>query len=119
MMIAITYPITTGRSFRCVARRLLALFGRRVQVLAPRILSQPGPQETDRQERQPVERDSHPFGVGVLQGVGDEPGRERQEGHHQQKEQVEPQEDRICCASRSVNAVWASHAAPIVRKLTT
>jgi hypothetical protein len=55
----------------------------------------------------------------VLQGVCNEPGRERQERHHQQDEQVEPQEDRICLREPSVNAVWASQAAPIVRKLTT
>lgn len=30
-----------------------------------------------------------------MQGLCDEPGRERQEGHHEQNEQVKPQEERI------------------------
>jgi hypothetical protein len=37
----------------------------------------------------------HPFAAADMQRFCDEPGRERQEDHHQQDEQVEPQEERI------------------------
>jgi len=30
-----------------------------------------------------------------MQGVCDQPGRERQEHHHEQQKHIEPQEDRI------------------------
>ena len=65
MRIAITYPVTTGRSFRCSPGGS-SPSGRRVQALAPRILRQPGPQDADGQERQAVERYGHTFGTGVL-----------------------------------------------------
>ena len=40
------------------------------------------PKEADCQEREPVHGDIHPFAAGVMQDVCDEPGRERQEDHH-------------------------------------
>ena len=98
MRIAITYPITTGRSFRrgpWTALDLVAISVRRVEVLVPCMGIQGGSQEMDCQQCQPVERDRDTCGACVVQGVGDEPGREWQERHHEQHEQVDLQEDRI------------------------
>ena len=74
---------------------LLAISVLRVEVLAPGARVQRSRQETDRQEGQPVERDSHPFGGYVVQVVRDKPGREGQERHHEQQDQVDLQEDWI------------------------
>ena len=55
----------------------------------------------------------------VMQVLCDEMGRERQEDHREQEQQVESQEEQIGLREAVVKAVWASHVAPIVRKLTT
>jgi len=52
--------------------------------------------EADYQEGQPVDRDVHPFVGRDVQGVRDELGRERQERHHEQQDEVELQDDRSC-----------------------
>ncbi|MFE5406239.1 hypothetical protein ACFQ9Z_33805 [Streptomyces sp. NPDC056580] len=41
-----------------------------------------------------MDRDSHALAFTRVQGVGDEPGRERQERHHEQDEQVEAQKNQ-------------------------
>jgi hypothetical protein len=52
-------------------------------------------EDTDGQQGQPLDRDRDTFGVPLVQPLGDEPGRERKEGHGQQEQQVDSLEYRI------------------------
>jgi len=82
-------PNEGGQKFSLYALQLLALFLRRVEVLAPGIRVHSGRREANCQQCQPVDRDGDAFVGPDVQGVDDEPGRERQERHHEQADQVE------------------------------
>ena len=94
MRIAIAYARTTGRSCRR-SRSLLLVAVRRVEVRGVGVGVQGEPEESDRQQCGPVERDEHALARRFTQGLADEPGGKRQERHREQQQQVESQEDRI------------------------
>ena len=86
---------------------------RLVEVLAPGTGIQGGPQEADCRQCQLVDRDRRTFGGCLMQGVSDEPGgngRNATTGRTSKLICRMIGSDRGC---RSVNAVWASQAAPI------
>ena len=74
----------------------------REEVLAPGVGIQGRPQEADRQQCQPVDRDGHAFGADMVQGFGDEPGRERPERHDQLHE------DRAAGRPVRARVTWSS-----------
>lgn len=61
----------------------------------PCVRIQGGPQDADGQKGEPVDGDIDPLTAGVSQGLRDEPGRKREENHHEQDKQVEAQEELI------------------------
>jgi hypothetical protein len=88
-------PDDDGQEFALRTVQFLALPGPGVEMLVPRVRVQGGSQKADGQQRKPVHGDIHPLAAGVMQGSCDQPGRERQEDHHEQGDQVEPQEQLI------------------------
>lgn len=88
-------PGDDGQKFPLCGLQLLVLSSPRVEVLVPRVRIQGGSQEADGQEREPVHGDIDPLAAAVVQGLRHEPGREREQDHHEQEEQVEAQEELI------------------------
>jgi hypothetical protein len=88
-------PGDDGQKFSPCGLQLLVLSGPRVEVLVPRVRIQGRPQQADGQEGEPVHGDIDPLAAGVSQGLRDEPGRGREQDHHEQEEQVEAQEELI------------------------
>ena len=72
-----------------------------------------------REQREPVEHDRRPLGVGVPDGLGDEPGRERQERDDHQEQDVERMTFWSAYRIRRNRPWWAIQMPPIVRKLVT
>ena len=88
-------PDDNGQEFPLCALQFLVLSRRRVEVLVPRVRIQGGSRQADGQEREPVHGDIDPLAAGVSQGLRDEPGREREEDHHEEDKQVEAQQELI------------------------
>jgi hypothetical protein len=65
----------------------------RVEVFVSGVGDQGEPHDADREQRQLVEGYSLTFADISMQGVGNQSGREWQERHHEQGQQVKPREN--------------------------
>ena len=93
---------------------------RSAQVLVSRVTAQRCQHQPNHQKRDPVDDGCHSLPVRAFaQGLRDEPRRIWQERHRKKKDQFQPKNVESTLSMRSVMALWAIHAAPIVTKLTT
>ena len=64
-------------------------------MFALRVFVEGETEDANREQREPVHRDEHSLAVDIVERLGDEPRRERQEAHAEQDEEVESQQDRV------------------------